>query len=366
MNLNLLGGLTFVAVFAGIILTHEFGHFIVARLVGIEVEEFGVGFPPRLFTLFTWKGTKFTLNLIPLGGFNRMKGEDDPNAADGFFYVKPWKRVLTLLAGSAMNLATAVLAFSILYTQVGIPDPKSVQILDVSPKSPAQQAGLKMDDIVLSAGSQKITSIDQFRSLLTASLDQPVPLTIQRGQIIVDIVVTPDSKRPTSEGATGVLLGNTLQPASSWFATIPISFKATYVTGRELLSLPGRMLAGVIKPSEAELLGPRSIWNLFQQSVTRDVQSRQPTSGNQQQVPTNYTLTGIISLTLSLGIINLLPIPALDGGRILFILPELLFRKRISPKYESMIHGVTFLILIVLLGYFYIADFIHPVSFILP
>jgi len=366
MNLNLLGGLTFVAVFAGIILTHEFGHFIVARLVGIEVEEFGVGFPPRLFTLFTWKGTKFTLNLIPLGGFNRMKGEDDPIVTDGFVYSKPWKRILTLLAGSAMNLATAVLAFSILYTQIGIPDPKSVQILEVSANSPAQQAGLKVDDIVLNAGTQKITSVDQFRTLITGSLDKPLSLTIQRGKDIIDIVVTPNSKRPAGEGATGVLLGNTLHPVSSWFATIPISLKATYVTGRELLSLPGRLIAGVVKPSEAELLGPRSIWNLFQQSVTRDVESRQPTTSSQPQVPTNYTLTGIISLTLSLGIINLLPIPALDGGRILFILPELLFKKRISPKYESMIHGVTFLILIMLLGYFYIADFIHPVSFVLP
>jgi regulator of sigma E protease len=365
MNLNLLGGLTFIAVFAGIILTHEFGHFIVARLVGIEVEEFGVGFPPRLFTLFTWKGTKFTLNLIPLGGFNRMKGEDDPTVTNGFVYSKPWKRILTLLAGSAMNLATAVLAFSILYTQVGIPDPNSVQIMEVSANSPAQLAGLKVNDIILTAELKKITSIDQFRNMIFANLDQPLTLSVQRGQEVLEIAVTPDSKRPASEGATGVLLGNTLHPVSSWFATIPISLKATYATGRELLALPGRMIAGVVKPSEAELLGPRSIWNLFQQSVTRDVQTRQPTTGT-PQVPTNYTLTGIISLTLSLGIINLLPIPALDGGRILFILPELLFRKRISPKYESMIHGVTFLILLVLLGYFYIADFIHPVSFVLP
>jgi regulator of sigma E protease len=366
MNLNLLGGLTFLFVFAGIILTHEFGHFIIARLVGIEVEEFGVGFPPRLLTLFTWKGTKFTLNWIPLGGFTRMKGEDDPNASGGFMTVKPWARILTLLGGSTMNLVTAVLAFSILYTQVGIPDPNSVQILEVSPNSPAQQAGLKVDDIVLKAGSQKITSTDQLRNLISASLDKPLTLSIQRGKEILNIEVTPDGQRPVSEGATGVLLGNTLLPASSWFATIPISLRATYETGRELLSLPGRLIAGVIKPSEAELLGPRSIWNLFQQSVQRDVETRQPVTGDQTQIPTNYTLTGIISLTLSLGLINLLPIPALDGGRILFILPELLFRKRIPPKYETMIHGISFMILISLLGYFYIVDFIHPVTFILP
>lgn len=366
MDLNLIGGLTFLAVFAGIILTHELGHFIVARLVGIEVEEFGIGFPPRMLTLFTWKGTKFSLNWIPMGGFNRMKGEDDPNSTDGFSSAKPWARIVTLLAGSAMNLITAVLAFSILFSQVGVPDLNSAQILEVSPNSPALTAGLMADDIVLSAGGQKITSTDQLRNIILASLDQPLELEVMRGDETLSVVVTPDSQRPVSEGATGIMLGNVLVPSKSWFSTIPLSFRATYETGRELLSLPGRMIAGVIQPSDAELLGPRSIWNLFQQSVRRDVESRQPSSPSQSQNPTNYTLTGIISLTLSLGLINLLPIPALDGGRILFILPELIFRKRIPPRFESMIHGASFIILLALLGYFYILDFISPVNIVLP
>jgi len=366
MNLNLIGGLTFLAVFAGIILTHELGHFIVARLVGIEVEEFGIGFPPRILTLFTWKGTKFTLNWIPMGGFNRMKGEDDPNSTDGFSSAKPWARIVTLLAGSAMNLITAFLAFTILYSQVGIPDKSSAQILDILPNSPAQIAGLKANDIVIKADNQQVTGTDQVKAIILSNLDQPMTLTIQRGEQIMDIVVTPDSNRSASEGATGIQLGNVLVPTTSWFATMPFSLRATYDTGRELLSLPGRMIAGVIKPSDAELLGPRSIWNLFQQSVRRDVESRQPVSGSSSQSPTNYTLSGIISLTLSLGLINLLPIPALDGGRIFFILPELILRKRIPPKFESMIHGVSFLILLALLGYFYIMDFINPVNIILP
>lgn len=366
MNLSLLGGLIFVAVFDGIILSHEFGHFIAARSVGIEVEEFGIGFPPRLLTLFTWKGTKFTLNLIPLGGFNRWKGEEDPEVKGGFYAANPWKRLIALLAGSVVNLAIAVLAFTILYYQVGIPDPTRVQILDIAPNSPAQTAGLEMNDIVLTAATQTVTSIEQFRSLIASHLDQNLPLTIIRGSENIDLVVIPDSKRTPEDGALGVLLGNTLTPVHSWFETLPISFRATYATGRELLSLPGRLIAGVVKPSEAQLLGPRSIWNLFQQSVTRDVQSREPTSNNSTQIPTNYTLSGIISLTLSLGLINLFPIPALDGGRILFLIPELLFHKRISPKYESMIHGAAFLIIIIFLGYFYIVDFIHPVNFLLP
>ncbi|HKZ44911.1 MAG TPA: M50 family metallopeptidase [Anaerolineales bacterium] len=366
MSLTVLGGITFVLVFAGSILLHEFGHFIVARLVGIEVEEFGVGIPPRMLTLFTWKGTKFTLNWLPLGGFNRMKGEDNPETKGGFMDAKPWARITTLLAGSAMNILTAILAFSIYFTQIGIPNYSKVQILDVSPGSPAMQAGIQVNDVVISAGGQEITDTYQLSNIIRENLDQPLALVIMRGDTTINLDVIPDSNRSIQEGATGMLLGSMLEPAKSWFATIPISFQATFQTGRELLSLPGRLIAGVIQPSDAELLGPRSIWNLFQESVQRDVESRQPGSETQGQAPTNYTLSGIISLTLSLGIINLLPIPALDGGRIFFILLEVIFRKRVPARFESMIHGITFVILISVLGYFYIMDFIHPVSIILP
>jgi regulator of sigma E protease len=366
MNLTLLGGITFILVFAGSILVHELGHFIAAKLVGIEVEEFGIGFPPRMFTLFTWKGTKFTFNWLPLGGFNRMKGEDDPEATGGFMDAKPWARITTLLAGSAMNILTAAVAFSIYFSQVGVPNFKVVQILEVSPESPALLAGIQVDDIVVSADGQEITNTYQLRTIILANMDEDLELSILRGETPMDLLVFPDSSRTEQEGATGILLGSKLEPAKSWFATIPISLQATFETGKELLSLPGRLLAGAIQPSEAELLGPRSIWNLFQASVQRDVESRQPGADAQPQTPTNYTLSGIISLTLSLGLINLLPIPALDGGRIIFILLEVIFRKKIPARFESMIHGITFLVLISLLGYFYIMDFIDPVSIILP
>ncbi|MFN2215812.1 MAG: M50 family metallopeptidase [Anaerolineales bacterium] len=366
MSLTLIGGITFVLVFAGLILVHEFGHFIVAKMVGIEVEEFGIGIPPRIMTLFTWKGTKFTLNWLPLGGFNKMKGEEDPETKGGFMDSKPWKRITVLLAGSVMNLLVAVLAFTFYFSQVGIPNYKSVQILEIAPNSPAMQAGIQVNDIVISAGGQEITDTYQLSSIIKDNLDKPLTLTIKRGDATINLEVVPDSTRTVQEGATGMLLGSELVPAKTWFSTIPISLQATYQTGRELLSLPGKLIAGVVQPSEAELLGPRSIWNLFQASVQRDVESRQPASEAQGQAPTNYTLSGIISLALSLGLINLLPIPALDGGRIFFVLLEMIFRRRIPAHFESMIHGITFVILISVLGYFYIMDFIHPVSIILP
>jgi regulator of sigma E protease len=465
MNTGFLGGLVFVLVFAGMLLVHELGHFIAARLLRIEVEEFGIGIPPRLLRLWRGKGTlligkerlvlplnfdlpfdpktsihrpveatadsikgtlvlrtiafaatedgqyvpdplpehdpasarsaaaplkhskdfpkpgaihvsgilnearpgtEFTLNWIPLGGFNRFKGEDDPSVPGGMAAASPWKRIVVLLAGPAMNLLTAVLAYTFLFYQVGVPNTHIVVIADVSPGSPAEMAGIQTGDTVLTAAGESIYSVSRLQAIIRSHLDQPISLSLQRGDQQIEISVTPLSSRTKRQGAMGVLLGNPLHPTSSWFGTISPSFDATYGSIRELLALPGQIIAGAIQPQEAQLAGPRSIWNLFQQTVLRDVQSRETPSASETQQPTNYTLLAVISLTISLGILNLLPIPALDGGRILFTLPEIIVRRRIPPRFEAIIHGVGLLILMSLLGYFYILDFIHPVTINLP
>jgi len=465
INIGFLGGLVFVLVFASMILVHELGHFIAARLLRIEVEEFGIGFPPRLLRLWRGKGTiligkerlilplnfdllfdpktaihrqveattdsvkgrlvlrtiafaatedgqdqpdphsendlaasqpaaasvkdskdspqpgkvhvsgilnevrpgtEVTLNWIPLGGFNRIKGENDPSVPGGMAAASPWKRIAVLLAGPTMNLLTAVLAYTFLFYQIGVPITHIVVIAEISPGSPAETAGIQTGDTVLAAAGESISSVSRLQAIIRAHLDQPVSLSLQRGDQQVEISVTPSSSRTKRQGAMGVLLGNPLHPTSSWFETISPSFDATYGSIRELLALPGQIIAGAIQPQEAQLAGPRSIWNLFQQTVSRDVQSRETPSTSETQQPTNYTLLAVISLTISLGVLNLLPIPALDGGRILFTLPEIVIRRRIPPKFEAVVHGVGLMVLMAMLGYFYILDFIHPVTINLP
>lgn len=386
-NTGFLGGVVFVLVFGGMILVHELGHFVAARLLKIDVEEFGFGIPPRIAGVVrdstnkwrfffgqkvpqldkqTRSHTIISLNWIPLGGFNRFKGEEDPTAAGGLAAAAPWKRIVMLLSGAAMNLLTAVVAYTFLFSQIGVPQPHTVIISEVSPNSPAEAAGIKADDIVLTAAGEKITDIVQLQTITRAHLDQPISLVIERGGQQIELSVTPLSSRPKEAGAMGVLLGNPWKTPSSWFATIPISFEATYGSIRALLALPGQIIAGVVKPEEAQLAGPRSIWNLFQATVASDMQSREAPAGSTDQQPTNYTLMAIISLTISLGVLNLLPVPALDGGRILFTLPELLTRKRIPPRFEAMVHGAGLMLLVAVLGYFYILDFIRPVAINLP
>ena len=369
MNTTLLGGITFVLVFAGIILLHELGHFVVARLLHIEVEEFGIGFPPRIVKLFSWKGTDFTLNWIPLGGFNKIKGEDDPNVPGGMAAANPWKRLPVLMAGAAMNLLTAVLVYTIFFSQVGIPDRHTVVIGQVSPASPAEQVGLKIGDQVVTAAGQPVDSTEGLIKIAYASLDKPIQLVIHRSDQVLDFTITPRSNPPTGQGPMGISIGNPINPVKSWFETIPISFSAVGGDINNLLSLPGRIIAGTVSSQEAQIGGPRSIWNLFQQSVARDVASRQPVSGSSQSsapAPTNYTLMVIISLTLTVGVINLLPIPALDGWRIFMSLVEIILRRRIPAKFQAAINSIGFMVLIVLLGFFYIKDIISPISFTLP
>src|SRR4030095_761352 len=131
----------FVHAFAGMVIIHEFGHFIAARLCGIEVEEFGIGLPtPRALTLFTWQGTRFTLNWLPWGGFVRPKGENDPNIPGGLASASPWKRLFVLFAGPLMNLLAAVVIYSIIFNRVGVPDTSKVLIASVTPESPAAAA----------------------------------------------------------------------------------------------------------------------------------------------------------------------------------------------------------------------------------
>src|SRR5919106_3753998 len=161
MNETALTWLIFILAFGGMVLIHEFGHFIVARLSKIEVEEFGIGLPtPGALTLFTWQGTRFTLNWLPLGGFVRPKGENDPTILGGLAAASPWKRLAVLFAGPLMNLLTAVVIYSIIFTRVGVPDTNRVLVSSVVEDGPAAQAGFEYGDVFINGNGKPIRSIE--------------------------------------------------------------------------------------------------------------------------------------------------------------------------------------------------------------
>ena len=305
-------------------------------------------------------GTEFTLNWLPLGGFVRPKGENDPNIAGGLAAANPWKRLGVLIAGPLMNLIAGVLVYSILFMQSGVPS--QVRILEVVENSPASEAGLQAGDIVLSASGRNVTTVDGMRILIRRSLDHPITIKVQRGGETLDLSATPLSSR-YSQGAMGILMGQVTVPASSWFSAIPASVTATYEQGYEILSLPAQMVRGLLQPEEGRFIGLKGIFDIFNLTVSTDVASRDTTSTAPEQ-PTFSTLYLIATLTISIGLFNVLPFPALDGGRIIFTLPELIFRKRVPQNVENAVHAAGMLFLILLMIYINVMDFVNPI--ILP
>jgi regulator of sigma E protease len=365
------GFLTLVIFFfalGGMIFVHELGHFIAARWAGIEVEEFGFGLPSyKLATLFTWKGTEFTIHALPLGGFVRPKGENDPNVPGGFGAANPWKRLVVLVAGPLMNLLTAILVFSALIAYEGVPQPGSVKIDTVADSSPAQHADIQPGDIIVSINGQKITDIQPAIDIIRANLDKPVEIVVDRDGEMVTLTATPLSNRTPQQGALGIGLTYPTRPAT-FIESISGGATITGLQAATIVYLPVALVQGLIAPDQARLVGFKGIYDLFNFSVKEDVTSRQAatevpsTGGSTAPKPTNFTLNLIGVLSVSLGVFNLFPIPALDGGRMLFTLPEIFFKKRIPTEWENMVNGIAMLLLIGLMLFVNIMDFVNPAN----
>lgn len=370
MSIPFLSLLVFLAVFTAVVFVHEFGHFIVARLLHVEVEEFGFGLPPRLARLFTWRGTEFTLNWLPIGGFVRPKGENDPRVAGGLAAASPWTRLAVLLAGPTMNLLLGVAVSSLLFFQIGVPDYSTVQIGDVLPASPAAQTGIKVDDIVLTANGVAIHDSTQLHDIIYGSLDKPIELTLRRSGQTVSLTVVPASSRPAGQGALGISMGPAMVRSGSVLQSVRYGSIAVYAQARLLVLLPAQLVRGQLNPEESRFVGLKGIYDLFGQAISRDVQSRETPPGAAgtpaAQPPTYFTLQLIAILTISLGVINLFPFPALDGGRIAFVLPELILGRRISPEWENRINAVGMALLVALMLYVNVMDFVNPAVVTLP
>src|SRR5215510_8939688 len=184
--------LIFIFAFGGMVIIHEFGHFIAARLCNIEVEEFGIGLPtPGAIKLFTWKGTRFTLNWLPLGGFVRPKGENDPTIEGGLAAASPWKRLFVLVAGPTMNLLTAFLIYSFIVSRAGAYEINKVLISSVVPDGPAAQAGFQAGDIFISGNGESIENFNQLSAIISANESKPVHFLVDRKGQQVELTAIP-------------------------------------------------------------------------------------------------------------------------------------------------------------------------------
>lgn len=342
--------LLFVLVAGGLILGHEVGHFVVARLRGVRVEEFGIGFPPRLVRLGEVRGTKITLNLIPFGGFVRTAGEDDPTVPGGLASASKTTRALVLLGGPAMNLFLGFLAFTAAF-KFAAPDFDRVQITSVLAGSPAESAGILAGDIVLSVDDEPITSFESMQQAIGAHLGSPVQITVVRDGLNQILEITPRAEPPEGEGPIGVLLGNPTRSVGLLEAA-SLGGQSTVYQLVETVRLPSRLIQGQVPPEEARVSGLKGIYDILSWASEVDASTRRPFLTLQ--------LIGVISVGLALA--NLLPIPALDGGRLMFVGFEAVFRRRISPRYEGLAHAIGFTFLLALMVYVTFQDFVNPIA----
>jgi len=331
----------FIFGIAALIFVHELGHFFAARLLKVEVEEFGFGFPPRITKLFEHKGTVFSLNWIPLGGFVRPKGENDPNIEGGLAAASPWVRLGVLFAGPVMNLMVGVLLGIILFYSIGERVVEKVLVQSTAPGSPAAEAGMQPGDLFIAANGQAIDSVEKLQSIVAENIGKSVTFVLQRGDKNLTVLVVPRTKPPEGQGPLGVGLDNPTRPVSLLTASYRGAY-AAYENVHAILLLPVRMVRGQITPQEGRLVGYKGMFDIYQR-----IQS---------------PLWFFMMISISLGIMNLLPLPALDGGRIVMTLPEILFHRRVPMKYENAIHVVGFALLLLLLIYINAQDFINPIQ----
>ena len=395
--------LAIVPVLGLLVFVHELGHFIAAKWAGIHVEEFGMGFPPALVSIRrrerggwevlwfaqgreyndtgaqnplsgtsggvqdtnhpAYRATLYSLNLLPIGGFVRMPGENgdvvdeygkyDP---DSFAAKSAGKRIIVLCAGVFMNLVLAFVLFSIAYSLLGEPMPSSAPVLGlIEQNSPAAAAGLLPDDRIISVNNHPVKTFDDMRNYVNAALSADksqsstvrITLVIQHsGSSSQKTVYVDARKHPANgQGAMGVGAQVTLVPTPLWQAPFK-GMVLTYDWLHRIFSGMRDMIIGAIRP---EISGPVGI-----AKITGQVAEQTQTVGWWPIL----SLTAILSLNLA--IMNILPFPALDGGRVVLVLIELLRGgKRLKPEREGLINLIGIAILLLLMVAVTVNDVIH-------
>jgi regulator of sigma E protease len=343
----------FLLTFTAIIAVHEFGHYLTARLLGMKVLEFAFGFPPRIAAI-RHAGIDYSINAIPFGGFVRILGQDDfsihqaGEGAPGSFTSKPWwAQAIVLVAGVTMNMVLALLVLTIAFTTGTTASTGDVRVIEVAADSPAQQAGIQVGDIIRAIDGREVTRsndlVNYVRGQARLHPDQEVTLEIERnGRPIAPVKAVPRSEPPEGEGPLGIRLEE-VQGAVA--VALPEAFQqALSLSGQvigQIAELPRQLLAPSTSGGAPTVGGPIEIFRVTGQVA-------------QFGIPTFLKLVGVLSVNLA--VLNIVPFPGLDGGRLFFVLLGGIFRRRLSPQVEAAVHAVGFLLLLLLLVVVSIGD----------
>jgi len=328
-------GIILVVVFLSIlILVHELGHFLSAKKFGLLVEEFGIGLPPRIFGKKIGE-TIYSINWLPFGGFVKIYGENGEDKSDkdvqsskNFSFLPAWKRGVILFAGVFMNFLLGWLVVSLVFAMGA---PESILITDVSSGGPAEVAGLESGDRIVS-----FAKIEEFQSFINENLGKEITVRVEHLGEVSDFVLTPRVEIPEGEGPLGLVLIQAGFPKSGVVKSLADGFvfsvKMIGVIFQFLFDLISRAFVG--KADFSQVAGPVGIVKITYQAGAMGL---------------IYILQLLALISLNLTVLNILPFPALDGGRLLFLLIEKIKGSPLPLKFEKYANAIGMLILIILM-----------------
>jgi len=346
----LLSLLSFLLVLSILVLVHESGHYFMAKRAGVWVEEFGFGYPPRVWGKKVGE-TIYSINLLPFGGFVRLHGENveegvtKPNRA--FLHKSKSQRVKIIVAGVIMNFILGIVAFAIVYSIQGVPIiTDKVKVVEVSAGSPAETSGIMVGDIIKSVDGDPVTSNEVFIKKIDELKGREVKINLERGSEPKEIILIPRTEVPDNEGPVGVIITTSevyfppvwqrpfvgayhgTKDALYWGKVIVMGLRDIFV----------QLFAG---QAPRGIAGPIGIYALTSEAAKFGAL-------------TLINFVGILSINLA--VLNIIPFPALDGGRLLFIVIESIFGRRVLPKIEAAFHFVGMVILLIAIVAITISD----------
>ena len=361
--------LAFLAVLVVLVVVHEFGHFLAAKRAGITVQEFGVGFPPRIGSVM-WHGTRYSLNWIPLGGFVKMLGEDGESEAQrmrqeglsesavdkamaGAFTRRPiWVRIVVLLAGVAMNFLLAGILFAVALSLPIQQGRGPLTVTEIQANSPAVDGHLQVGDVLMTADGRTFTISRDMTAYLRSRAGHSVALTVRRRGVDLTLAVQPRSLTADQEAQGLGSVGFSYEPER--FVEVPSSVDGPlaaigqgFVAVRDLaVQIPGGLATAVggllgLNSSAGTAVGPIGIAE---------------ETGRVLGAPLVSQLIFVGILSVNLAVLNVLPFPPLDGGRIMVVLIEAVRRRRLPAEREALIYLTGFMVLIALVVLISIRD----------
>ena len=357
----------FIAVLAVLVLSHELGHFISARKSGMKVYEFGFGFPPRAFGWYKDPITKkirfvgknyeakdcpadtlYSVNWLPLGGFVSIRGENEQDLAPDSFQTKSfWPKATTIVAGVVMNIVLAGFLFGVGYL-FGLPqvtdqlpnsakvENRRVEILQIISGKPAETAGLQEGDAVIKVGSIVNPRLKEMQDYVNLHQEENISVSVKRGEEIITKEIKPFVYSDTGRAGIGVAIAELGTVSYPWYLAFYYGFKNAFVMFGSIAVAFYDFIVGLFVGTSAagDMAGPVGIAVM---------------TGKIAKLGFIYLLQFTAVLSLNLAFINILPIPALDGGRLLFLILNKINKKLAPAKFEQIAHSVGFMLLMILI-----------------